>query len=73
VTPPGYFTANGTTQPCPAGSYRPDWKVAAEAGSCTACGVGVLADKTDRITAYNMVDGSAVELAVTTTADDCCE
>jgi len=73
VTPPGYFTAGGTTQPCPAGWFRADWKPATEASNCTRCGVGVLADKTDRVTAYILANGTAVEVAVTTSTDDCCE
>ena len=73
VTPPGYYTSNGTTQPCPDGSFRADWKPAAEASSCTLCGVGVLADKTDRVTKYNLVSGVPQEIPVTTSSDDCCE
>jgi len=72
VTPPGYYTANGATMPCPAGTFRADWLPASQASSCTSCGVGVKADKTDRITQY-LVDGSSVEIAVTTSTEDCCE
>lgn len=73
VTPPGYYTANGRTQPCPDASFREGWLPAAEAGSCTSCGVNVLADKTDRVTVYDIVTGNPQELAVTTSAQDCCE
>jgi len=72
VTPPGYYTANGATLPCPAGTFRADWLPASQASSCTSCGVGVKADKTDRVTRY-FVNGSSLEVAVTTSADDCCE
>jgi hypothetical protein len=72
VTPPGYATDTNTLI-CPQGEYRAGWKPAEEAQSCTKCGDGMLALQTDRVTVYNPVTYDASELAVTTSADDCCE
>jgi hypothetical protein len=73
VTPPGFYTAGGVTQQCPAGSYQADWKPLSEAGNCTWCGDRVLADTTGQITMYELVTGSPIVLFVTTSAEDCCE
>lgn len=72
VVPPGYFTSAGVTRPCPDGSFRPDWKSAAAAGSCTACGEGVLGLKTDRVVRY-YPNGTIEEVPVQTSTSDCCE
>jgi hypothetical protein len=74
VTPPGHFTAGGVTSKCPAGFFRAAWKTAAEATSCTACGEGVKADATDRVTQYNILDPTqSTAVNITTSADDCCK
>lgn len=74
MTPPGYFTANGVTTKCPAGSFRAAWKPAGEATSCTACGEGVKADATDRVNQYSILDPAQVTVvSITTSADDCCK
>jgi hypothetical protein len=72
VTPPGYFTVNGATSACPNGSFRADWKPAAQAASCTPCGEGVQGLKTDRLVIY-LDNGTTVEVPVMSSADDCCE
>lgn len=76
LTPPGHYTdiTAQTTQLCPAHSYRAGWLPyeQAEAQACTACGVGVLAEKTDRVT-WSYPNGTDVEVAVTSSTDDCCE
>lgn len=72
LTPPGHFTAGGVTSKCPAGFFRAAWKPAAEATSCTACGEGVKADATDRVTQYNILDPTqSTAVNITTSADDC--
>lgn len=71
VTPPGYKTLNGTTVPCEAGSYRSSWTPGAP--SCSSCGSGVAADKTDRIIQYDLLTGAMAYVPVTTAPDDCCE
>jgi hypothetical protein len=73
VTPPGYKTANGVTVPCEAGAYRSGWTAPGLATSCVSCGVGVFADKTDRIIQYNLVTNQVEFVAVTTEPDDCCK
>jgi hypothetical protein len=73
VTPPGHYTSGQDTLPCPNGEFRPDWKPAAEAGSCTPCGDGLKADKTDSVIAYNLVTYAQEHVAVTTSATDCCK
>lgn len=73
VTPPGYYTSDTDTLPCPAASFRADWKPPAEASSCTPCGVGLKADKTDRLVAFNLVTYAEEQIAVTTSSSDCCE
>jgi ferredoxin-like protein FixX len=76
LTPPGHYTniTAKTTTLCPAHSYRANWLPyeQAEAQACTACGVGVLAAKTDRVT-WSFPNGTDVEVAVTSSPDDCCE
>lgn len=49
VTPPGHFTAGGMTANCPAGSFRAEWAVGANAASCTPCGAGVAAKENSEI------------------------
>lgn len=75
MVPPGYEILGGTLQACPAGSFRSDWKPATSAGSCTACGEGVKAAKTDRVTIYpdplNPLNVTIV--SITTSSSDCCE
>jgi hypothetical protein len=71
VTPPGFFTDGGDTLPCPDGTFRSDWKPPAEASTCTSCGTGVLAAKTDRVTSYNISSGEEISSPVTTSASDC--
>lgn len=72
VTPPGFYTSDGMTQPCPEGAFRADWVPREQAPACTPCGVGLKADKTGRITQI-LPDGTEVLLAITLSADDCCE
>jgi hypothetical protein len=76
LTPPGHFTdlTAKTTQLCPAHSYRANWlpPEQAEAQACIPCGVAVLAEKTDRVT-RSYPNGTDVEVAVTSSADDCCK
>lgn len=47
--------------------------MASDAASCTVCGEGVYAAKTDRVTKYDLVNGSATLIPVTTSQDDCCK
>lgn len=71
-TPPGFFTADGTTQPCPDGSYRAGWS--ASAPSCKPCGLEVVkAAKTDFISIFSLVNNTESFLPVTTSSQDCCE
>lgn len=72
VTPPGYYTVEGVTLPCHDHTYREGWVPAAQAGNCTSCGEGVLAEKTDRLVQY-FSNNSDVLLPVTSSAQDCCE
>jgi hypothetical protein len=72
VTPPGYYTVEGVTLPCPDHTYREGWVPAAQAGNCTSCGEGVLADKTDRLVQY-FSNNSDVLLSVTSSPQDCCK
>lgn len=73
VTPPGFKTANGVTVPCESGSYRSGWAPAGLAQTCISCGVGVFADKTDRVTQYNLVTNVVELVAVTSDSNDCCK
>jgi hypothetical protein len=74
VTPPGFYTASGTTQQCAAGSFRANWTTdAAAAAACQACGQGVRADKTDRLATYSLANSTQSFVAVATTAGSCCE
>lgn len=72
MTPPGYYTDTvlGITAPCPADTFRADWLP--EAPSCTPCGVGVKADKNDRVTRYYS-NGTEEEVAITSSSVDCCK
>jgi len=60
---------------CPDNTYRPDWKAptSPDASSCTSCGMGVLADKSDRVTVYNPVTYEPELLPITTGPEDCCK
>lgn len=71
ATPPGHFTADGKTSKCPEGSYRADWKTAGQATACVACGEGVLALATDTVTKYARGGNKTLEVAVTSSAEDC--
>lgn len=73
VMPPGHYTTDTATLICPAGSFRADWKQADQAGSCTACGTGVMAVQSDRVVAYDPVTYVPTEIAITTSSDDCCK
>lgn len=74
VIPPGFFFNGTTTMQCAAGSFRADWKPAAQAASCTSCGGGVKAATTDQVKVYNITDANIqTMLPVTSSADDCCE
>lgn len=73
VTPPGFYTSGGVTQPCPDHSFRSDWLPFQQAGACTACGSGVQGDKSDRLTVYNLTTGATSLLPIMTSASDCCE
>jgi hypothetical protein len=73
ATPPGHFTADGKTSKCPEGSYRADWKTAGQATACVACGEGVLALATDTVTKYARGGNKTLEVAVTSSAEDCCK
>lgn len=70
VTPPGYFTSNGVTAKCPAGSYRANWAAAGTDNSCTSCGAGVFA-KTDLTVADYSITGVITTVAVTTVSSSC--
>jgi hypothetical protein len=70
-TPPGFFTADGSTQPCPDGSYRAHWSP--NAPSCQPCGQGVKAVKSDYISVFSLVNNTESFLPVTTSSQDCCE
>lgn len=71
VTPPGYYTTGGQTLQCANGSFRADWKATAD--TCITCGEGVQADKTDRVTSYNIITNAATQIPVTTSTSDCCK
>jgi hypothetical protein len=74
VTPPGHFTAGGTTSKCAAGSFRDGWVAASEAASCTQCGDGVFAFDDASILSYNPTPPySTTTISVTTKASSCCE
>lgn len=73
VTPPGHYTTDANTLRCPDGQFRPDWKPAAEAGSCTPCGEGVQAARSDAVVAYNLVTYAEEQVAVTISNTDCCK
>jgi hypothetical protein len=72
VTPPGYYTDTtiGISARCPDGQFRADWLP--EASSCTPCGVGVKADRNDRVTRY-YPNGTEEELPITSSLVDCCK
>lgn len=72
VTPPGFYTANGVTQQCPDASFRSGWKKG-DAESCTPCGQGVLAEKTDRLTVFDPITYQPSLVNITTDSEDCCE
>lgn len=73
VTPPGHYTSGGVTQICVNGSFRSDWLPAMMATACTSCGAGVQGDKSDRLTVYDLVTGTAGLLPIMTSASDCCK
>lgn len=72
MTPPGYFTANGATNICPEGHFRDGWLPPDQASACIPCGMGVKADRNDRVVQY-LPNGTEVQIAVTTSSADCCE
>lgn len=59
--------------PCGDNEFRADWKLAEEATTCSSCGTGVYASKTDRVMVYDIENATELAFAVTTTADDCCK
>lgn len=73
VTPPGYKTVNGATVPCEDGSFRSGWANAGAATSCTSCGTGMFALKTDRLVQYDVDTYMPTNIPVTTSEEDCCE
>jgi hypothetical protein len=73
VVPPGYEIKSGVLTKCLAGSFRASWKPAGDAGACIACGEGVKADATDRVTLYDIVTNVATQVPVTSSTDDCCK
>lgn len=73
LTPPGHYTAAGKTLKCPAGSFRPDWKPAAEASACTQCGVGVLALTSDTVTQYDIRTNTPTQVPISTSSEECCK
>lgn len=73
VTPPGFKTVNGSTVPCESGAYREGWLPPELASSCTSCGSGIFADKTDRVMQYDLVTMAPSYLPVTTSSGDCCK
>jgi len=73
VTPPGFKTSGGATVPCGDNEFRADWKSAEEATTCSSCGKGVYASKTDQIMVYDIENATEKAFAVTSTADDCCK
>ena len=54
VTPPGFFTANGTTQPCPEGSFRAKWQ-----NSSGKCGCHVFRKAEPRTLSIVWIDPAA--------------
>lgn len=75
MTPPGFYTANGNTSKCPAGSYRGDaeWVPADEATSCYSCGEGVFSTTTESIEVYDPVTEQMTNLDVMTGPTGCCK
>lgn len=73
MTPPGYKTANGTTVPCEDGSFRSGWAPLGLATTCTSCGTGVRASKTDRVLKYDLASNAPIQVEITTSSDDCCK
>jgi hypothetical protein len=74
VTPPGHFTASGTTAKCPAGTFRAEWAVGTSAASCTPCGTAVLAKDNSQIVQYSTAfPYVATSIGVADSSSACCE
>ena len=74
VTPPGYKTEGSSTTECASGSYRADWKPAAQAGSCDLCGDNIESTPTDEITSIDISDyTSTTKVYVRAAASACCK
>jgi hypothetical protein len=73
VTPPGFYTSNGTTQLCPAGSFRANWTTGSAAAACQSCGEGVRADKTEQLAVYSLANNTQSFVAVATSPNSCCK
>jgi len=71
VTPPGFYTSGNGTQPCPAGTFRADWKP--NATTCESCGEGVMADKNTPLFIYSILDNRVSYEFVTASSDACCK
>ena len=72
MTPPGFRSQGGITEPCPSNSFRELWLPTFQAGDCSSCGEGVKLDMTERIQVHHL-NGTTSWLAVGTTSEDCCE
>lgn len=74
VTPPGHFTASGMTAKCPAGSFRAEWAVGANAASCTPCGAGVPAKENTQIVQYSATfPYIATSIRIANSSGACCK
>lgn len=73
MTPPGFFTANGSTTQCPTGSFRAEWLPSDQATSCSACGEGVFSTPTDTLTVIDIVTEVESQVDIMTEPTGCCE
>jgi hypothetical protein len=73
VTPPGFFTANGTTQQCPPASFRAEWLPPDLASACIPCGEGVFGIATEALTVIDPVTQASSTIAVQAEDTGCCK
>jgi hypothetical protein len=73
VTPPGFFTANGTTSQCPPATYRAEWVPPDMAEQCVPCGENIKGSPTEEVAVIDPVSQETSYIKVQDSSSGCCE
>lgn len=73
MTPPGFYTANGTTSQCPPASFRAEWVPSDMAPECTPCGANIKGSPTESVAVIDPVTQETSYLEVQDSSSGCCK